>query len=222
VDYLTDRTHHTILNSELSGKAHISAGVIQGSVLGPTLFNVTSSTLTPLSSLNSYFKYADDGYLVVPGSNAASIPQELLHHSQWTSKHNLKLNLSKTSEIIFTSKRSKVSTHPPTPGVVRVSSLKILGVLFDDKLSFQFHVTETIKSFSQALFALRTLRHHGLSNDSLYLTFSAKILSKVTYGSPAWWGFIAESSKAQLEAYLRKAKKVQLLPYHRSYLLPDR
>src|SRR5271163_3178597 len=51
LDYLTDRSHYTILNVQTSGTAKISAGVIQGSVLGQTLFNVTASTLTPFQIL---------------------------------------------------------------------------------------------------------------------------------------------------------------------------
>lgn len=99
-----------------------------------------------------------------------------------------------------------------TPSVIRVTSLMILGVLFDDRLTFQPHITDTIKSCSQALFALRTLRHQGLSDESLSLTFSSKVLSKLTYGSPAWWGFISENTKAQLEAFIRKAIKFNYYP----------
>ena len=212
LDYLKNRSHYTTLNGQTSDTAQISAGVIQGSVLGPTLFNLTASTLTPFSSLNAYFKYADDGYLVIPGSNSASIPQELIHHSQWASSQNLKLNLAKTSEIVFASKRNKIPLPPSTPGVNRVTSLMILGVLFDDRLTFQPHITDTIKSCSQALFALRTLRHQGLSDESLSLTFTSKVLSKLTYGSPAWWGFISENTKAQLEAFIRKSMKFNYYP----------
>ena len=131
----------------------ITAGVIQGSVLGPTLFNITSSTLVPVSSQNTYYKYADDGYLIVPGNNANTIPAELTHHSKWAKEHNLKLNLAKTSEIVFTSKRKIATPIPPTnPGIQRVSSLKVLGVVVvDNKLTFQDHINETIKQCSQAL-----------------------------------------------------------------------
>lgn len=207
LDYLTGRSHFTTFDGRVSDPASFNAGIVQGSVLGPSLFNITSSTLTPQSSLNTYFKYADDGYLVVPGSNASSIPTELLHHSAWAAEQNLKLNLAKTSEIVFSSKRSKAPPPPLNSGVDRVSTLKILGVLVDDRLTFLSHVTETVKNCSQSLFALRTLRHHGLPDKALYLTFSSKLLSKLTYASPAWWGFISAASNDQLEAFIRKAQK---------------
>ena len=210
LDYLSERSHATLFQGSMSSFATITAGVIQGSVLGPTLFNITSSTLTPFSTINKYFKYADDGYLIVPASNAHTIPHELLHHAAWASQRNLKLNISKTAEIVFARKRS--SAPPPSPGIERVNSLKILGVLVDDHLTFQEHISQTIKSCSQSLFALRTMRQHGLDNKSLIQIFSSKILSKITYAVPAWWGFASNTSKLQLESFLRKAIKFNYYP----------
>jgi hypothetical protein len=205
LDFLTARSHQTIFHGQQSSSAQISAGVIQGSVMGPTLFNLASSTLTPLSPANSFFKYADDGYLVVPANNSDSIPDELDHHQKWATAQNLKLNMAKTSEIVFYPKRSTSPPPPLNPGITRVNQIKILGILVDDKLCFQFHINETIKNCAQALFALMTLRHQGLTEESLQLTFSSKVLSKLTYASPAWWGFISEEAKCQLEAFIRKA-----------------
>jgi len=77
----------------------------------------------------------------------------------------------------------------------------------DDKLTFRSHVNGTIKFCSQSLSALRTLRHHSLSEDSLNLTYVSKVRSKLTYAAPAWWGFTSEATKSQPEASLRKAIK---------------
>ena len=81
-NYLTDRSHHTLFSGKSSPELPINAGVVQGSVLGPTLFNLASSTLKPLSSENKYFRYADDGYLIVPGKNSHTIPDEIQHHAK--------------------------------------------------------------------------------------------------------------------------------------------
>src|SRR3989442_12300589 len=93
----------------MSHSASIKAEFIQVSFLGQTLFNITAFTLTPFFSINKYFKYADDGYLVIPASNATSIPSELQHHAAWASQRNLKLNISKTAEIVFVRRRGKAS-----------------------------------------------------------------------------------------------------------------
>jgi len=215
LDFLSNRSHATYFEECVSATANISAGVIQGSVLGPTLFNLTSSSLVALSPINKYFKYADDGYLVVPASNASTIPQEIQHHAVWASDRNLKLNVGKTVEIVMVKNREKISPPLPIQGLIRVSSLKILGVIFDEHLCFQSHVSEAIKNCSQTLFALRTMRQHGLDNKSLIQVFSSKILSKLTYASPSWWGFISASTKHQLESFLKRSIKFGYYPINR-------
>ena len=115
------------------------------------------------------------------------------------------MNLSKTQEIVFSHRRTQLP--PLIPGIERVLFLKILGVVVDDKLTFQSHVADTVKCCNQSFFVLRTLHHQGLSDDSLKLIFVSKILSKLTYASPAWWGFASAASRDQLEAVLRKARK---------------
>src|SRR6202000_1569663 len=66
LDFLLGRLHSTRLNNKPTSSATITASVVQGSVLGPSLFNLNSTELCPVSHLNAYFKYADDGYLIVP------------------------------------------------------------------------------------------------------------------------------------------------------------
>ena len=203
IDYLSDRSQYTLFKQTASVSESINAGVVQGSVLGPTLFNMVSSTLKPLSDHNKYYKYADDGYLIVPGCNSLSIDKELEHHAKWAASHNLKLNLSKTMEIVFT-KRGK-QEPPPNAGITRVDSLKILGVTVDKYLNFQEHVNISINACSSSFFALRTMKSHGLNDDTLRSVFCAKILPKLTYCSQAWWGFVNQAIMNQLESFLRRA-----------------
>ena len=205
IDYLSERTHSTSLSGNSSQPIGINASIVQGSVLGPTLFNINSADLSPLSPSNRYFKYADDAYLLVPSSNSASIPMEILHHQTWASSCNLKLNPTKTSEIVF--KRPRSPNPPPNPGINRVSSLLILGVLVDDKLQFVEHVRSTITACSRSLFALRTLRSHGLSTQLLQLVFRSSVLSKLTYASPSFVGFLSNSTIDQLQSFIRRAVK---------------
>jgi len=205
IDFLSDRSHHTAFKAEISDLTKITAGVVQGSVLGPSLFNMVSSTLQPISPANKYFKYADDGYLVVPASNSHSIPDELRHHAKWAKRQNLRLSASKTNELVLCCKRASPPTI--TPNLHRVTSLKILGVTVDEKLTLQEHISETVRKCTQSFFALRTFKSHGLPNSALMTVFISKVLSLLTYASPAWWGFAGKGSRDQLEGVVRKAIK---------------
>ena len=50
------------------------------------------------------------------------------------------------------------------------------------------HVDQLLAACSQSLFALRTLRQHGLPADALHVVFQAIVANKLLYVSPAWWG----------------------------------
>ena len=67
------------------------------------------------------------------------------------------------------------------------------------------HIRVIVANCTQSLFALRTLRAHGLCPTLLQTVFRSVTLSKLLYASPVWWGFTSASDKTQLEAFLRKA-----------------
>jgi len=158
------------------------------------------------SASNFYFKYADDATLLIPSSNLHTLNQELTHHAEWAQSCNLKFNISKTVEIVFPA-RACLPEPPLNPGVQRVPSVKILGIVVVPKLNFQLNATETLTSCNRSLFALRTLKHHGLDEHMLQITFKATTLAKLLYASPAWSGFLSRSLLDRYEAFLRRAMR---------------
>jgi len=60
------------------------------------------------------------------------------------------------------------SLPPPLPDITRENSLKILGVAFSNNLSASDHIRRVVSESAQTLYALRLLRHHGLSNVGLH------------------------------------------------------
>jgi len=135
----------------------------------------------------------------------------LSHHSTWAAASNLRLNPSKTAEIIFSNKRS--NQPPPTLGVTRVTSLKILGVIVDNGLNFTLHIDSVLKSCGQSLFALRTImRQHGLSEQCLQMVFSSTIISRLLYAAPSFWGFLSMHNRTRLEAFLHRSTKFGYYP----------
>ena len=72
-------------------------------------------------------------------------------------------------------------------------------------LSISLHIDTTIASCNQALFALRTLRAHGLNNKSLHTVYNATVLSKLTYSASAWYGFTNAHERYRLVSCIRKS-----------------
>jgi len=77
------------------------ASVIQGSALGPAANLVTAANQPPHTRHQQNMKFADDTYLVVPAVNYMTCADELSHIESWATENNLKLNCTKTKEIIF-------------------------------------------------------------------------------------------------------------------------
>ena len=207
VDFLQHRKHQTKFEGQASSSLDITASVIQGSALGPVAYTIAASDLTAQHPGNSIKKYADDSYLIIPASNINTTELELTNIAQWSNRNNLQLNRSKSVEIIFHKPRSKPNPPPPIPSIQRVESLKILGVTFSSTLSINQHVKEVTTACTQSLHALRVLRTHALSAPLINTVFTSKILSKITYCSPAWRGFASAADLTMLEGFVRRCKR---------------
>src|SRR5664279_5093957 len=58
---------------------------------------------------------------------------------------------------------------------------------------------------SQMLFALRTLRSHGLSDSTIHVVYPATIISKLSYASPSWWRFTTAVDRERIEAFINRS-----------------
>jgi len=126
VNFLRDRRHATRFAGRMSGTASINASVVQGSGVGPSAFVVNASDLHPVNQQNIIVKYADDTYLIVGASRRTTVQAELDHISTWAARNNLRLNATKSRELLI-HRRRNFELPPPIAEVERVASMKILG-----------------------------------------------------------------------------------------------
>jgi len=109
----------------------------RGQAIGPAAYVVTAGDLVAAVPGNSLCKYADDTYVIIPASNEASRLAELDNVQRWAEQNNLKLNCSKSTEIVFRdSRRRRTAAEPaPLPGIARSSCMKMLGVTIGNDLA---------------------------------------------------------------------------------------
>ena len=207
VNFLSDRGHVTKFRGQKSNFLPITASVVQGSAVGPFCFIATATGLRPIHAHNEMSKYADDCYLIVPANNTPTITSELQHINSWASQNNLKLNVNKTQELIVYSSSHKKKNPPAIlPDITRVNNLNILGVTVDDLLSFRDHITTKLSQGHQQIYALKTLKAHGLAGQNLNNVCKAVFLPTLTYASQAWWGFISEEDKKKMTSLVNKTR----------------
>jgi len=179
---------------------------VQGSAIGPVTFVITASDLKPRTVGNSILKYADDTYLLIPQCNENSVQDELSSIEQWADINNLKLNRSKSQEIVM--QRNKQQISPPVLiGIERVDSLKVLGVTLQSDLRTNQHISTIISKAQSDVYALKTLKIHGLDLSSLSLICRSTLINRLLYASPAWRGFCSVADMARLDSIERKVRK---------------
>ena len=167
-NYLTNRKQRVVINGSESEWGDISAGVPQGSVLGPLLFLVYINDLE--EGIKSSIKFfADDTSLFSivydPLISAQQLNHDLKLISDWAYQWKMSFNPdpTKPAEEILFSKRLKSPFHPPIyfndVEVKRVSDHKHLGLTLDDKLTFSKHISEKI---SRARKGIGIIKHLAL------------------------------------------------------------
>ena len=111
--FLTDRHQSIVPDGFTSSAMPLSAGVPQGSVLGPLLFLMYIDDLASHLE-NDLHLFADDSTLHVVIKNpslrdicAESLQRDLCKIEKWASDWGITFNPSKTEEIIISRKRSQ-------------------------------------------------------------------------------------------------------------------
>src|SRR3989441_11507097 len=69
------------------------------------------------------------------------------------------------------------------------------------------HISSVIAKANSDLYALKTIRNHGLDATALSQVCRATIIAKLTYASPSWYGFCSVSDLDRLESVERKARR---------------
>jgi len=114
--------------------------------------------------------------------------------------------------IIFVDKRCSVSEPPVLPGITRVTSLTVLGVTLTTRLSASDHVRDVISKSAQTLYALWVLRAKGMPDEALQAVFRSVIVSKLLYVSCAWSGFVSNTDRKHVDAFLQRSKRCGFCP----------
>ena len=101
--------------------------------------------------------------------------------------------LDKTKSVLFSTKRKYNLKNLSDPNVFnitvenrcveRVKNWKVLGVIFDENLSWNVHINEVVRSWFAKLLVLRKLKRYANHNGRKQLA-EARILSKTDNALP--------------------------------------
>ena len=159
-DFLSCRKQRVVLNGQHSSWDNVTAGVPQGSILGPLLFLIYVNDLP--NNLSSNCKlFADDTSLFSVVNNihtsAATLSQDLKRITNWAFQWKMIFNpdLSKQAQEVIFSRKIKKLLHPTLlfNNILLSNSLfqKHLGLTLDIKLNFLEHIKSITKKISKTM-----------------------------------------------------------------------
>lgn len=211
--YLTNRTFEVHLQGAISSVRSIEAGVPQGSVLGPTLFNIYINDMPSIPRIEIAL-YADDTALIAKsmrGFQACNYLQNALDIlEEWYSDWRIKINVSKSSGTIFTRKSKLHSTSIPISlfdeNIPWSKTSKYLGVTMDHRLTWAPHITELSKKCNQRIALLKPLigKSNHIDTSVGILLYKTLILPIMTYAGPVWAGTAKTTNINKLEIIQNK------------------
>jgi len=213
--YLMDRNICYIGND---GKQHVrsmEAGVPQGSVLGPVLWNIAFDSVLRLADDEEFCEiicYADDTLVIIDGKD---MEQTLLRASVFLTRvvnHIDRLGLSvaieKTEAIVFRANTINMTSDFIVVNNAQIkfaTSIKYLGIMLDSRWAFNEHLKYVESKADRVIRALNRLMPNLRGPDERRRRLFANVVySVVLYGAP-FWGDVLSTSRARYA--LRKLER---------------
>lgn len=214
--FLSDRTFQVRVNSCLSERRPMRAGVPQGAILSPLLFNIFCHDIPVNESLLTA-SYADDTLLMSQGSDLEFAIEQLQMGldtvAEWFRRWGLRLNPGKTEAKTFGLRRLDTDTqtkltlnNAQIPWKRTDEPVKYLGLHLDTKLQWNAHINKKLNAAHSRLAQLYPLlnRHSSLKHACTKTLYTGLLRPLLTYACPVWAGL----TKTQLTKLQRFENKV--------------
>ena len=213
--YLNNRSFIVAIEHSISAPRALRAGLPQGSVISPILYNLYTADIPRLDAV-SIFSYADDTAFITSCRDEQLAHRRIQTALDAANKYfvtwKLAVHPAKSQHIVFTSRlnlppRTLTINGLPIP---KCQIVKYLGVHFDTKLRWHHHVTQTAKKSAQIMAQLYPLisKSSFLSLSNKLLLYKQVVRPALSYGSIVW-GTAAPSTinklQIQQNKYLRMA-----------------
>lgn len=189
--FLLDRSQKVKIGDTLSDPVRVASGVIQGSVIGPVLFNLFINDIDLSIKHGHILKYADDIriFLSCPKDHVNELHSKLQCDvssiSKWTTNNGMSLNVTKCFTVSFGKSTSPRIYSIDDVSIPQSTTYNDLGVIVQSPLSFKGHISSMIrKSFSK----LGLIKKLFIKKDKTSITklFDAFVLPTAEYASIIW------------------------------------
>lgn len=217
--FLEDRTFSVKIGGTLSSSRPIQAGVPQGAILSPLLFNIYTSDL-PLENSVKTAVFADDTLVYSTHHDidiaAQNVQESLDNLIDWFVKWRIAINPTKTEAKIFTLRRptdpqnfeilgEQIPWNPPD------QAIKYLGVYLDRRLNWKFHINRKLNLAYGRLSKLFPIlnKKSPLSKKNGILLYKTLLRPLIFYACPVW-GTATSGAIQKLQTFQNKVLRIVL------------
>ena len=192
--FLSDRKQRVTVNGSYSSWESVTSGVPQGSVLGPLLFVIFIDDMPEVVDENSLLvMFADDAKLSreVPTIEDKEITQEDINHLHGWAKENEMSHHPGKCHVLKVGER-EITLHdlfnPYRLGetiLKTVANERDLGVIIDQDLTFEDHLSAKIKKANQIIGIIRRSFQH-LDEDMFLQLYKSMVRPHLEYANQVW------------------------------------
>ena len=162
-------------------------GVPQGSILGPSLFNIFLIDLFFMIEDTDIASYANDNTPYVIADNIDGVIKSLEEASEilfkWFNDNLMRINADKCHLLVSTNNTVKIKIG--NFYITNSKSEKLLGVKFDHKLSFDDHISKLCKKVSRKIHALSRVASY-MNTSKRRILMNAFFKSQFSYCLLVW------------------------------------
>ncbi|CAH2083495.1 unnamed protein product [Euphydryas editha] len=195
VDYFIDRRVGMFMGHTVVWKA-ATMGCPQGSVLGPTLWNVLMDDLLrlPLPGGVSIVAFGDDVTILVESGARAGLEEKskaaLKLVGEWGERNRLEFSPAKSSTMTIRGKLQRPPTIRFRSNSIRsITSTKVLEVVVDSSLSFAQHAVDIGERAANCFGKMSRVSacSWGIKYRDLKILYKGTFVSTVTYVAACWY-----------------------------------
>lgn len=199
----------------LSGHASkwlpVNSGVPQGSILGPLMFLIYIDDITQVVEYSKICLFADDAkmYITVHDTHdCLKIQNDLDAVNEWCLANGMRLNNSKCKVLKVTRKKNSIDFIYTINGnsVDNVSEIRDLGVIIDEKISWNQHIHNIIVKANRVMGLIKRAVGYDAPRHVKLQLFATLVRSKLEYCTQVWGG-ISQVNMVKLERVQRSATR---------------
>lgn len=217
--YLAERYQSVYMSGRNSEMKKISRGIIQGSVLGSTLFIIFINDIVNYNKSGHVMSlYADDMSVLITDKSIEDVYKKTNEYVkelyEWMGNNDMRINVSKTKYMLFSKQKdSKYNCNNDGNKIIldtneaeKVSMVRFLGLIIDDNVKYNKHIEQVVTNIRMAIPTLYRIRD-CVDKETKKMIYHGLINSHINYGLLAY-GTAAQNKLQEIQVMANRAFRI--------------